>query len=86
MATIKTPVRAEYTGSDVTGLSEYQTNEVISVENVGTGVEAVSTNAILTGSSTTSLTQVVLAEKYLLLGGSGSTLEATNVIDCGRVA
>ena len=46
MATIKTPVRAEYTGSDVTGLSEYQTNEVISVENGGTGVEAVSTNAI----------------------------------------
>ena len=82
---IKIPVRGDYTGSDVTGLAEFQVGEVIPIAHGGTGISTVSSNGILVGYDTNTLTQIVLAEKFFLMGGAGDTLVSTNVIDCGRV-
>jgi hypothetical protein len=83
---IKIPVRADYTGADVTGLAEYQTNEVIPVTHGGTGIATVSANAILLGSSVNSLTQMVIPDGYILMGAADDTVVSTNIINCGRVA
>ena len=85
MATIKTPVRGDYTGSDVTGLAEFQAEEVISVAHGGTGISSVTGNGILVGYDATTLTQIILPDNYFLMGGPGDTLISTNVINCGRV-
>ena len=86
MATIKKPVRGDYTGSDVTGLAEFQAEEVISVAHGGTGISSVTGNGILVGYDTNTLTQVLLPDNYFLMGGPGDTLVSTNIINCGRVS
>ena len=37
----KTPVKATFTGSDVTGLAEFQTADTIGITDGGTGLNAV---------------------------------------------
>ena len=86
MATIRTPVRADYTGADVTGLAEYQTEEVIPIGHGGTGISTVTSNAILIGSSENSLAQMVIPDSYIIMGAADDELVSTNIINCGRVA
>ena len=42
----KTPVKATFTGSDVTGLAEFQTSDTIGVTDGGTGLGSLGSSAI----------------------------------------
>jgi len=50
--TIKTPVKATFTGSDVTGLAEFQSADFIGVVDGGTGSVTFTSNSILLGNGT----------------------------------
>jgi len=50
--TIKTPVKATFTGSDVTGLAEFQSADFIGVIDGGTGAVTFTSNSILLGNGT----------------------------------
>jgi len=50
--TIKTPVKATFTGSDVTGLAEFQSADFIGVVDGGTGAVTFTSNSILLGNGT----------------------------------
>ena len=52
---VKTPVKATFTGSDVTGLAEYQAADFIGVVDGGTGAATHTANAILLGNGTSAL-------------------------------
>ena len=69
--TTKTPVRATFSGSTVTGLAEYQTGEFIGVEHGGIGVVTLTSNAILLGNGTDGI-------QSSAIGISGTTLSSTD--------
>ena len=84
---IKIPVRGDYdVNGNVTGLSEFQSGEAISIVHGGTGVTSVTPSSVLVGSSANQMTQVLVAANQLLLGSSnGQTIIATSNIDCGKI-
>ena len=82
---IRIPVRGYYTADDVTGLSEFQSEEVIPAFHGGTGISTVTPYAIVIGYNTHSFTQLVIPDKNILMGGADDSVVATNIIDCGRV-
>ena len=88
MAT-KIPVRGEYDIDDnVTGLSEFQTGDVIPVLHGGTGIDTLTPSSIVIGSNSNSMTQVLVADNQLLVGAvvnGVQTIKATSTIDCGRI-
>ena len=81
---IKIPVRAQYTDTDVTGLSEFLSEEVIPVIHGGTGISTVSPNAVIIGNDINSLAQIVVPDGYILIGAADDAIEATNIINCVR--
>jgi hypothetical protein len=50
--TVKTPIKATFTGSDVTGLAEFQSADFIGVIDGGTGAVTLTSNSILLGNGT----------------------------------
>lgn len=83
---IKIPVRGDYVGTDVTGLAEFQSGEVISVEHGGTGIHTLTPSSILVGNNSQQMTQVLVAANQLLVGNSaGNAVVATSTIDCGKI-
>ena len=69
--TIKVPIRATFTGSDVTGLAEYQSGEFVGVAHGGIGVTTLTSNAILLGNGTDGI-------QSSAIGISGTTLSSTD--------
>jgi hypothetical protein len=53
--TIKTPIRAVFSGDTASGLAEYQTGEKIGVSHGGTGAVTHTANALLLGNSTSAI-------------------------------
>jgi len=68
---VKTPVKATFTGSDVTGLAEYQSADFIGVSDGGTGAVTHTSNAILLGNGTSAI-------QSSAIGISGTTLSSTD--------
>lgn len=84
---IKIPVRGDYDVDDnVIGLSEFQSNETVSVLHGGTGIDILNPSSVLIGSTVNEMTQVLLAANQLLVGSyDGSTIIATSTINCGKM-
>ena len=53
--TVKTPIKATFTGSDVTGLAEFQSADFIGVIDGGTGAVTLTSNSILLGNGTSAI-------------------------------
>jgi hypothetical protein len=53
--TVKTPIKATFTGSDVTGLAEFQSADFIGVIDGGTGAVTLTSNSILLGNGTNAI-------------------------------
>ena len=51
----KTPVKATFTGSDVTGLAEFTSSDTIGVVDGGTGAATLTSTAILLGNGTSAI-------------------------------
>src|SRR5210317_864549 len=73
--TIKTPVKATFTGSDVTGLAEYQAADFIGVVDGGTGAVTF-TAGILTADGTNAFTTVTAPSGTIV--GTSDTQTLTN--------
>jgi hypothetical protein len=71
---IKTPVKATFTGSDVTGLAEYQAADFIGVVDGGTGAVTHTANSILLGNGTSALLSSGIQIVGTTLSSSDSTL------------
>ena len=72
--TIKTPVKATFTGSDVTGLAEFQSADFIGVVDGGTGAVTHTANSILLGNGTSALLSSGIQIVGTTLSSSDSTL------------
>ena len=72
---IKTPVKATFTGSDVTGLAEYQAADFIGVVDGGTGAVTFSTG-ILKADGTNAFTTVTAPSGDIV--GTSDTQTLTN--------
>jgi len=72
---IKTPVKATFTGSDVTGLAEYQAADFIGVADGGTGAVTFS-SGILTADGTNAFTTVTAPSGTIV--GTSDTQTLTN--------
>jgi len=72
---VKTPVKATFTGSDVTGLAEYQAADFIGVVDGGTGA-ATFTAGILTADGTNAFTTVTAPSGTIV--GTSDTQTLTN--------
>jgi hypothetical protein len=72
---IKTPVKATFTGSDVTGLAEYQAADFIGVVDGGTGAVTFS-SGILTADGTNAFTTVTAPSGTIV--GTSDTQTLTN--------
>jgi len=72
--TIKTPVKATFTGSDVTGLAEFQSADFIGVVDGGTGAVTHTENSILLGNGTSALLSSGIQIVGTTLSSSDSTL------------
>ena len=72
---VKTPVKATFTGSDVTGLAEYQSADFIGVVDGGTGAVSHTANAILLGNGTSALQSSAIQ----ISGTSISTSDSTQI-------
>ena len=64
---VKTPIKATFTGSDVTGLAEYQAADFIGVADGGTGAVTHTSNAILLGNGTNAIQSSAIQHLFLLL-------------------
>ena len=71
---IKTPVKATFTGSDVTGLAEFQSADFIGVVDGGTGAVTHTANSILLGNGTSALLSSGIQIVGTTLSSSDSTL------------
>src|SRR6056300_1186945 len=71
---IKTPVKATFTGSDVTGLAEYQAADFIGVVDGGTGAVTHTANSVLLGNGTNALLSSGIQIVGTTLSSSDSTL------------
>lgn len=71
---VKTPVKATFTGSDVTGLAEYQAADFIGVVDGGTGAVTHTANSILLGNGTSALLSSGIQIVGTTLSSSDSTL------------
>ena len=72
---VKTPVKATFTGSDVTGLAEYQAADFIGVADGGTGAVTFS-SGILTADGTNAFTTVTAPSGTIV--GTSDTQTLTN--------
>ena len=72
---VKTPIKATFTGSDVTGLAEYQAADFIGVVDGGTGAATHTANAILLGNGTSALQSSAIQ----ISGTSISTSDSTQI-------
>jgi hypothetical protein len=72
---VKTPVKATFTGSDVTGLAEYQAADFIGVADGGTGAVTF-TSGILTADGTNAFTTVTAPSGTIV--GTSDTQTLTN--------
>src|SRR6056300_370842 len=72
---VKTPVKATFTGSDVTGLAEYQAADFIGVVDGGTGAVTFSAG-ILTADGTNAFTTVTAPSGTIV--GTSDTQTLTN--------
>ena len=73
--TVKTPLKATFTGSDVTGLAEYQAADFIGVVDGGTGAVTFS-SGILTADGTNAFTTVTAPSGTIV--GTSDTQTLTN--------
>ena len=72
---VKTPVKATFTGSDVTGLAEYQAADFIGVADGGTGAVTF-TSGILTADGTNAFTTITAPSGTIV--GTSDTQTLTN--------
>lgn len=70
---VKTPVKATFTGSDVTGLAEYQAADFIGVVDGGTGAVTHTSNAILLGNGTSAIQSSAIQISGTTISTSDST-------------
>src|SRR5210317_1911187 len=78
--TVKTPVKATFTGSDVTGLAEYQAADFIGVADGGTGAVTFSAG-ILTADGTNAFTTVTAPSGTIVGTSDTITITESNISD-----
>jgi hypothetical protein len=72
--TVKTPIKATFTGSDVTGLAEFQSADFIGVIDGGTGAVTLTSNSILLGNGTDAIQSSPIQISGSTISASDSTL------------